>query len=115
MIQEQIKKLATTLYGYENLEVRAVLQYFDNPPYKAGMWIAFVSRMEQDCPNELARDLDTGWGLNEEGALKNLRESLLKRIDAYVKHLTEDMKRFESTKEQLEKLLELKKETRETL
>jgi len=111
MIQEQIKKLATMLYGHENLEVQAVLQTTDKLPYKAGMWIAFVSRMEQDCPNELLRDLDTGWGLSEEGALNNLRERLLKQLDSNVKQLTEDMKRFEATKEQLEKLLELKKET----
>jgi hypothetical protein len=111
MIQEQIKKLATTLYGYENLEVRAVYQNTDNSPYKAGMWIAFVSRMEQDCPNELARDLDTGWGLSEEGALKNLRERLLRQVDSNIEDLTVEMLKVEKANRKLEKLLELKKET----
>ena len=67
MIQEQIKKLAATLYGSENLEVRTSLDDFNNPPSAYGR-----------------RDPDL-------------------------------MTRFETTKEQLEKLLNLEKETRETL
>jgi hypothetical protein len=114
MIQEQIKKLATTLYGYENLEVRAVLQTTDKLPYKAGMWIAFVSQTEQDCPNELLRDLDTGWGLSEEGALNNLRERLLRQLDSIINQVTTEMTRFEKTKKELEKFLKVQKEVRET-
>lgn len=114
MIQEQIKKLATTLYGYENLEVQTVLQNTDNLPYKAGMWIAFVSRTEQDCPNELARDIDTGWGLSEEGALNNLRRRLLRQIDYIINQMSAEMTRFETIKKELEKFLEVQKEGRET-
>jgi len=115
MIQDQIKKLATTLYGFENLEVNTVRQLIDNFPYRTGMWVAFVSRTKQECPNELLRDLYTGWGLTEENSLKNLRERLLKEVGNNIDNLKVEISKIEKTKEKLQILLEIEKEVREAL
>lgn len=115
MITDQIKKLATALYGHENLETTCYVLEVDNLPYRAGMWLAFVSRTAEDCPNELLRVIDTGWGLSEVAAITNLRDRFLRDLESRIERYSEQMMRVEKANSTLEKLLKLQKEVRETL
>ena len=108
-----IKKLTTALYGYDNLEVETIYHAVDQNHIKlSGTYLAIVTRKDNEIQNQHARDVESGWGYNEEQAVSNLFKRLKKTLQNEINSYSLEINK---TNKKLQEFLELQKETREIL